>query len=204
LPKLPQMEDPKPDKDMRPRYKKIERVLQQAEEMAAKFVSAAAPRDLEHSTSLPVCRLLARVRLALADLRLRQVRRPWCLQCVSTPPRCRCAACWRACAWRSQICGCGRCAGLESCSLVPCVSTPPCCWCAACWRACAWHLQGLRPWQELTVCLLMRRHWMHRGSTRSNKVGALQPAPVPLHACAACLELGACSKGVAAVAAHVC
>eukprot|EP00967_Tisochrysis_lutea_P036859 scaffold44414_cov19-Tisochrysis_lutea.AAC.1 len=67
------MEDPKPDKDMRPRYKKIERVLQQAEDMAAKFVTVAAPRDLEHSTSLPVSRLLARVRLALAGLRLMQV-----------------------------------------------------------------------------------------------------------------------------------
>uniref|UniRef100_A0A7S3QYI0 Uncharacterized protein n=1 Tax=Dunaliella tertiolecta TaxID=3047 RepID=A0A7S3QYI0_DUNTE len=71
---LLQMEDPKPDKDMRPRYKKIERVLQQAEDMAAKFVTVAAPRDLEHSTSLPVSRLLARVRLALAGLRLMQAR----------------------------------------------------------------------------------------------------------------------------------
>lgn len=67
------MEDPKPDKDMRPRYKKIERVLQQAEDMAAKFVTVAAPRDLEHATSLPVSRLLARVRLAMAGLRLMQV-----------------------------------------------------------------------------------------------------------------------------------
>ena len=67
------MEDPKPDKDMRPRFKKIEKVLQQAEDMAAKFVTVAAPRDLEHSTSLPVSRLLARVRLALAGLRLMQV-----------------------------------------------------------------------------------------------------------------------------------
>ena len=31
-----QMEDPKPDHDMRPRYKKIEKVLQQAEEMGNK------------------------------------------------------------------------------------------------------------------------------------------------------------------------
>jgi len=36
-------------------------------------VTVSAPRDLEHSTSLPVFRLLARVRLALAGLRLMQV-----------------------------------------------------------------------------------------------------------------------------------
>ncbi len=68
------MEDPKPDHDMRPRYKKIEKVLIQAEEMANKFVAGSCPRDLHPEISMPVARLLARVRLALAELRLMQVR----------------------------------------------------------------------------------------------------------------------------------
>lgn len=48
-------------------------VLVQAEEMAARFVAGACPRDLDPVISLPVARLLARVRLALAELRLMQV-----------------------------------------------------------------------------------------------------------------------------------
>ncbi len=69
-----QMEDPKPDHDMRPRYKKIEKVLVAAEEMANKFVAGSCPRDLHPTISMPVARLLARVRLALAELRLMQAR----------------------------------------------------------------------------------------------------------------------------------
>jgi hypothetical protein len=46
--------------------------------MAGKFVANACPRDLDPSISLPVSRLLARVRLALAELRLTQVC--WCDQ----------------------------------------------------------------------------------------------------------------------------
>lgn len=42
--------------------------------MAARFVAGACPRDLDHTISLPVSRLLARVRLALAELRLMQAR----------------------------------------------------------------------------------------------------------------------------------
>ncbi len=74
------MEDPKPDHDMRPRYKKIEKVLIQAEEMANKFVAGSCPRDLHPEISMPVARLLARVRLALAELRLMQV----CVQYAHT------------------------------------------------------------------------------------------------------------------------
>jgi hypothetical protein len=68
------MEDPKPDHDMRPRFKKIEKVLTAAEEMAAKFVAGSCPRDLDPAVSLPVSRLLARVRLALAELHLSMAR----------------------------------------------------------------------------------------------------------------------------------
>lgn len=38
------MEDPAPAKDIRPRLKKIEKVLVAAEEMATKFVQVAVPR----------------------------------------------------------------------------------------------------------------------------------------------------------------
>ncbi len=48
--------------------------LLQAEEMASKFVQNAVPRDLDVRISLPVSRLLAQVRLSLAELRLSQAR----------------------------------------------------------------------------------------------------------------------------------
>lgn len=66
------MEDPAPSKDVRARFKKIDKVLLQAEEMATKFVQVATPRDLAPTVTLPVSRLLGRTRLALAELRLTQ------------------------------------------------------------------------------------------------------------------------------------
>lgn len=111
------MEDPKPDKDMRPRFKKIEKVLAQAEDMANKFVAGACPRDLDPAISLPVARLLARVRLALAELRLMQVAglvgglEGWCLLVWVLVP------CGRGCGrvlWglRGWLCGRWACMGL--------------------------------------------------------------------------------------------
>ena len=46
----------------------------QAEEMASKFVQTSVPRDLDVRISLPVSRLLAQVRLSLAELRLSQAK----------------------------------------------------------------------------------------------------------------------------------
>ncbi len=68
------MEEPAPAADIRPRHKKIEKALLQAEEMASKFIQAAVPRDLPPQMTLPVSLLLGRTRLALAELRLEQAR----------------------------------------------------------------------------------------------------------------------------------
>ncbi|MEW5319069.1 MAG: hypothetical protein WDW38_010242 [Sanguina aurantia] len=64
--------DPAPARDVRPRLKKVERVLLNAEEMAARFQSECVPRDLDPAVVVPVSRLLARTRLALAELQLLQ------------------------------------------------------------------------------------------------------------------------------------
>ncbi|GIM06170.1 hypothetical protein Vretimale_10567, partial [Volvox reticuliferus] len=62
--------DPTPVKDLRPRLKKVEKVLLAAEEMAVRVQTECTPRDLDPRVVTPTARLLARVRCDLADVKL--------------------------------------------------------------------------------------------------------------------------------------
>lgn len=62
--------DPTHIKDLRPRLKKVEKVLLAAEEMAVRFHAEATPRDLAPRCVTPTARLLARVRCRLAEVQL--------------------------------------------------------------------------------------------------------------------------------------
>ncbi|GLC40349.1 Cilia- and flagella-associated protein 46, partial [Pleodorina starrii] len=62
--------DPTQLKDLRPRLKKVEKVLTAAEEMAVRFQTDTTPRDLDPRVVTPTARLLARVRCALAEVQL--------------------------------------------------------------------------------------------------------------------------------------
>ncbi|GLI64301.1 hypothetical protein VaNZ11_007526, partial [Volvox africanus] len=62
--------EPAPVKDLRPRLKKVEKVLLAAEEMAVRAQTECTPRDLDPRVVTPTARLLARVRCELADVQL--------------------------------------------------------------------------------------------------------------------------------------
>ncbi|GIL57034.1 hypothetical protein Vafri_12299, partial [Volvox africanus] len=62
--------DPAPVKDLRPRLKKVEKVLLAAEDMAVRAQTECTPRDLDPRVVTPTARLLAQVRCELADVQL--------------------------------------------------------------------------------------------------------------------------------------